>query len=71
MMLSLLNSISMESTCIKLLNYHFFFFNHRLRRFYRLFLANGFAITQVFSDLTDQKALQDFENLKLGEAKYV
>ena len=27
------------------------------------FLANGFAITQIFSDLTDKKTMQGFENL--------
>ena len=44
-------------------NFRKYFFHHRLLRFYRLFLANGFAITQIFSDLTDKKALQGFENL--------
>ena len=40
-----------------------FFFHHRLHRFYRLFLVNGFDITKIFSDFTDEKALQDLENL--------
>ena len=29
-------------------NYRKFFFHHRLLRFYRLFLVNGFAITRIF-----------------------
>ena len=40
-----------------------YFFYHRLLRFYRFFFANGFAITQIFSDFTDKKALLGFENL--------
>ena len=29
-------------------NYRKFFFHHRLLRFYRLFLVNGFALTRIF-----------------------
>ncbi len=29
----------------------------------QIFFANGFAITQIFSDFTDKKALLGFENL--------
>ena len=34
-------------------------------------VEKGFAITRIISDLTDEKAMQGFENLQLGEAKSV
>ena len=39
------------------------FLSPQITQILQIFLANGFAITQIFSDFTEKKALQGYESL--------